>query len=554
MTPSDTHSLPVGWSASGENKVLRLPLSTLYGHALVTGASGWGKSGFLLSQVLAHQGRRERTNLFVVDPKGDLVPEIRDRFAPALHASGAFASPEKINVVAPFGAYMTPLNPLSRIEGLEPEVQANLAVELLETLADGGLHARMRTIASWVLRAVIELQGSLLDVHKILCDETFRLSVAGRMSDPQVRTYLAEIFDSETTSSIAALRSRLEWLLLVPKVRASLCAKGCVRMDELLESPLTLVDLSGAPQGFVGLSKFFGAMFMSLLVAGALSRKVSESSSPVLCVVDEWQELIRGSAFEFERFLSLARFKKIGLWLANQTVEQVQSVSKSLLASVIQNVSIHVAFRPDPSDVKHLLALIPSTGRVVDPKFPDRLLSQADEKDRLIEVLQKLPKRHALLGDLVARRAHFIRTLAIPFAEAEARAKTLSPEVIERFRRGRVAVPYAEVIEKSRTNDTPRAQSGGVHQPRVDAGEKSPSGTALPKAMEPTAVNELEAQSVEATNETCDTVEPEPEPLPISEVEGPSIEVKATSKSKSPRKKSSPKASSRGRRKVVVLP
>ena len=452
-------SLPVGWvQRAGKEALLRLPMTSLRRHLLVTGTTGWGKSGFLLSLLLGLINRNHRVNLCVVDPKGETVAELRDRFLPALRAIDKGVDPTHIVHLRLFGSrYVLPLNPLVPIEGLAPQVQANLVCGSFELLVGhGGFGPRMKGVMAWLCRAVIDLRGSLLDVLTLLSDPDAADRAAAQVRDAEVRHYLLQIYDQEPASTRHALRSRLEWVLLVPEVRRALCSPGSLSGADLLQSPMTLVDLSGSPQGFVGLSRFVGSLVLQRIVGAVFSRTVGPKTPPVVLCMDEWQELVRVSHEDIERLLALARFKKVGLWLANQSTAQISGVSPALLRSLTVNIATHVAFRPDPADIKHLLPLLPVTGRCVDPARPDRLLTPAEERARLMDTLARLPPRHALLGDLVAGRAEVIRTLSVPYDEARRRAARLTEAERQLFWKGRLGVPV-ETLTSVRALGEPAA-------------------------------------------------------------------------------------------------
>jgi len=421
-------------------------MSTLLRHALVTGTTGWGKSGYFLSVILGALTHHPEINIVLVDLKGETAAEFRDRFLPALAAVNPRIRSEDIISIAPFGRYGIPLNPLRPIPGLAPEVQANLVCSLVGSLIDGGLGPRMTGIFAWLARATIAVDGSFLDILRMLTDEAYREAVAGKVSDPTVHDYLLFTFGEEPRASCESLRARMEWLLLLPAMQGMLCAKDCIRGSDLIESPITIVDLGGAPQGFAPLSRFVGSLLFQQLTGAVFSRPVEPDPHPTLLFVDEWQSLVKVAGEDFERLLSQARYRKVGLWLANQTLAQVEGASRALVRSLTTNIALHVAFRPEMADIKHLLPLLPITGRRVDPNQPDRLLTKNEERKRLLDTLMRLPPRHALLGDLVSGNAEIIRTLSVPYEQARERAELLAEEHVERFRQGRFGIPIEQLV------------------------------------------------------------------------------------------------------------
>jgi hypothetical protein len=451
MTTPDT--LPVGWvQRRGDWQQLALPLSTLLKHTLTSGPTGSGKSGFLISLMLGVLTRCPHIGIVLIDAKGETAAELRENFLPALDKVHPRICADHSVVITPFGQYGVPLNPLRPMHGVATEIQANIVTHLVSGLVEGGLGQRGKGILAWLAQAAIATGGTLLDCLAMLQDEQVRQRVAQRVAADDLRTYLIQSFGEEPRASIDSLRARLEWLLLLPAVRGMLCADDCVSGAAVLEAPLTIIDLGGAPQGMVPLSRFVGSLLFSLVTGAIFSRAVTPSTHPVLVVVDEWQELAKVAVDDFERLLALARYKRIGLWLANQTLAQVSQASSALVQSLATNIALHIAFRPaDVSELKHLLPLLPVTGRRIDSQLPDRLLTPEAERKALVEQLAKLPPRHALLGNLISGQAEVIRTLSVPYEEARRRSTALPPDVREAWARGRFGVPMTDLVRTAKS-------------------------------------------------------------------------------------------------------
>lgn len=475
--------LPVGWRGEGASRSpLTLPLNTIHRHGLVTGTTGYGKTGFLLSVILGLLSGRSRTGIVVVDPKGETVELLRERFLPTLCERFPELAPERLVTVAPFGRFGVRLNPCARVPGLPIEVQAHHVGELVAGLVDG-MGPRMSSALGWVLRAVIEAGGSLLDVRAALVDPVAAQSLALRVRDEEVRDYLLRTLSRESQATKDALRARIEHLLLLPALKGALCAEGSVSGADLIEAPMTLVDLSGSPLGMESTAQFVGGHVFMLLAAAALMRPVTAATHPVLLVVDEWHRIAVTAADDLERLLSQVRHRRVGLWLANQTLGQVSALSQGLLQSLITNVSIQALFRPKPEDLKDLDDLLPITGRKVDPDLPDRLLPVEEERRRYKATLSRLPPRQALLVDRVAGKAEVVSTLSLPFEEARRRAERLGGAALEPWRRGRFGVPFEGLLaEARRTVSLPPSAAPSGAPPAVPAAEPPPQAppTAVP--------------------------------------------------------------------------
>ena len=462
---------PVGWAlTSGEERLLTVPLSTILRHLLITGTSGWGKSGTILSLILAVLTKFRSIGTVLLDCKGETAHELTEHFLPAIFAQHPELDPGKVVIVKPFGRrYGIPLNPLHPIPGLEAAVQASIVTSLLSDLAEGNVGPRMQSLLSKLCQAGILARATLLDLIAAMRSPERAQALARRVPDEHLRHYLTEVLPREPSASKDALCARLEWLLLIPEVRAMLCAPTAIAGSDILEAPLSVIDLGGdIPMGFLPLAEVIGSFLMTIVTMAIFSRQ--NPSHAVMFIIDEWQVVAGKSAAELSRTLAQARFKRVGLTLANQTLSQVNDAS--LLNSLLVNIAAHWAFRPNTRDIEHVVPLLPVTGRSIDPERPDQFLSKEAERRHLMERLMKLPPRHALFSDLVAGRADIIRTLGVPYSEAKRRAQAAPPDLREVCRRGRWGVPFSELqkdIER-------REQSGsaptvvppvvGVQQPK----------------------------------------------------------------------------------------
>lgn len=430
--PARTPTYPChGWVAAGPNRGRPLRGSRQMGrsHHLVVGPTGSGKSGYLLSQILGALNSTEKRNYTVLDPKGDLVKTV-EGFLSALRAVGKGPRPEDVLVVAPFQSGVR-LSPFAPWPGLSTRAQAMLFADLLSDLGDG-IGARMRAVCVRLYPVVVEGGGSLPEFTELLGSVTAREHWAQRCPSPEARTLLLEGLEAER-AAVASLLARCEVLLALPALEAALGATQTVPAQAFIETPLVLVDTSGAPGGFAAASQFVAGLLFRQVTAAIFAR--DGSSPPVRLIIDEFPELLRsaGTAADAERLFSQARFKGVSLTCVCQDLAQLDGAGAGFTRSVLTNTAGKVLFRPKATDLSRLQAALPLTGRQVDPTRPDRLLSEPEERRALFARLASLPDRTAVLLDEHAGASTVFSTLNVPYEEAARRARKTPAHLKDAF-------------------------------------------------------------------------------------------------------------------------
>lgn len=437
----------VGWQLEhGERRPLLFTAAQLARHAVVTGASGQGKSGAIEGMILSVLRSHAEVNIVAIEAKGELVGDLLDRFLPRVVERRSDLI-DTLAVIRPFSSrYVVPLNLLAPATGVEVPVQAAAVASVLEPLFAGSFGARMTSALAGALRPVIEVQGSLIDVIRILESDEVAARLAVSATSPESRSFLVEVLPAEGNATRRALSARLRWLLTVPCVERALCARGCIGGSDLLERPLTLVDVSGAPLGFSQAARVLANLVVRSVLAAGFDRVVDDRSRPVALMIDEAPEVVRASlADDVERALEQLRWKRLGVVLAAQSMSQIADASPSLSRSCATNARWRLHLAGDPRDIDDLYDLVPVTGTLVDPAQPDRLLTRSAEQEWRRERLTRLPERTGVFVDRDERSLRVFESLALPYERAKAYARDVSEDLRVRLARGAVAVPVDEL-------------------------------------------------------------------------------------------------------------
>ncbi|MBI4438182.1 hypothetical protein HY631_04490 [Candidatus Uhrbacteria bacterium] len=419
-----------GWISTPGGRRVLWETTRRGAHALVTGPTGVGKSQDQKGQALQRLRAGERV-VIMGAAKGHDAEDLYAHWLPVFGPRWGI-SPTDVTVFAPFKGVAVPLNFCSEVPGIPRDERAALVADILGKMAGEAFGPRM----SRMLMRGLRVSRSLVELHRLLTDETFRRAVVSRIDDPVDRQYWSVEFDSEPAASALALAARLDrHVLALSDMRAMFNARGCLAGEALLGSRLTVLDLGGAPMGLPGLPSMVGSLLLMLLLAAVMSRP--DRDVPVTVYLDEFHVLAEGSGIDLERALQLSREQGVGWELATQSLGALRN--PALVDALLVNVATWTAFRPRQEDVRLLSHVLPeSLSRMVDPEVPDRLLSPADARARWERRLRALPRQTALYADLVNGTSQVLVTGTLPLAAVVREAARVPAELRERYRLGRL--------------------------------------------------------------------------------------------------------------------
>lgn len=418
----------------------------------LTGSSGSGKSYLVLALLLqALTDATHPTSILVADFKGELAALLLDTVLPAIaHMRAGQEVLSRLRVIRPFDPDFLPaLNVTLAEPGVPREAQAEAIAHALEDAVGSDLGSRMLHLYRRLVSLAIELELPLLVVLDWLQDPRRFAQDARRSRDPALRTYASSVLPRESKASIAALLARFDAFTFHRTTRLMLAAPTCVSFgDALAEAPsLAVLDFGNAPAGAERLSRFFGGLLLGRLIRSLLTRPVTDDRPPALVVMDEWQEGLRGAhdADAFTRLLTLVRYRRVGVVLANQQVAQLDPKVVSILRT---NTSHEAAFRAGYQDARafaHALALPPGTRR------------PSEARQALVEELTRLETREYLFWPKGSLRAQRVRSPRVDLAGLERRAAA-APEEVRRFiRQGIVALPREDLEAQLEAGERARA-------------------------------------------------------------------------------------------------
>lgn len=325
---------------------ITLPTEARMAHMHVIGASGTGKSSFLLS--LIKQDIDNGESLAVLDPHGDLIDDILAHIPKRREGHVIVFDPA--DEAWPIG-----FNILSA--GSEQE-RTLLSSDLV------GIFARfstswgdtMNTVLGQAVLALLEseLGGTLLDLRRFLVDERFRRNHLATIPDHEIRFFWEKEYPLIGTKSIGPILTRLDMFLRSKLVRHIVGQKDAkLNLGHVMNSAdqILLVKLA---QGMIGEENaaLLGSLLMSKFHQHALARQVLPKNQrrPFFLYADECQHFVTPS---LEALYGEGRKYALGLTLAHQTLAQIERMPQ-VAAAIMGNAYTRVVFRVGGNDAKQL--------------------------------------------------------------------------------------------------------------------------------------------------------------------------------------------------------
>ena len=372
-------------------------------HGLIWGSTGTGKSKFLQSLFLQHINKGNGVGL--IDPHGDLSLGCLSH----LVGQGFFKEPNAYDrlVYIEFGGDAAiPFNVLNTPH--PPHTRAHNTLEALTRtwpeLNNAPLF-RVNFLAS--ATALISNNLPITEMNRILLDDEFRKECLSAVDDPLVQQYFASYAKQGKGQAGSAIR-RAFLLSFSPVSRNSLGQRGNVlEFRKLMDAGTSVIVNLGSITDPI-IRRLFGSLIMVQIEQAALSRSniLPQQRTPWTCLVDEWPSIAAAQGGTLENVLTQARKYNLRLYLAAQSLAQVDS---SRLAGALEQCRASVTFRLGNDSArmqaKNIATILPR-----DEETPSR----SEQMQMWFQSLKELPPRDAFVKIHGQRLATRIRTLNVP--------------------------------------------------------------------------------------------------------------------------------------------
>jgi len=317
-------------------------------HIYIIGKTGTGKSTLIANLAIADM--RNDEGLAVIDPHGDLCDILLD-----------YIPSKRLNDVVYFDPadtkHVIRMNPLEVDDPTHAELVASGIVAIFYKLYYYSWGPRLEYILRNSILTLVQRPGStLVDVPRILTDDSFRQSIVDRLPDDALKTFwtkeYAQMNPKLRSEAISPILNKVGQFVTSPTIREIISyPKSSLNLEELMNNgKILIVNLA---QGKLGEDNaaLLGAMFITKMQLAAMNRiNVPESQRrDFYLYVDEFQNFATTS---FIKILSEARKYRLDLILANQYMAQLQ---EDLEKAIFGNAGTLVSFLVGAEDAERLM-------------------------------------------------------------------------------------------------------------------------------------------------------------------------------------------------------
>ena len=325
-------------------------------HTILTGATGSGKSNVILHLALRdlHSGN----STLVLDPKGDLIRDILERFPKQRDKDLVILDPTQDSIIS--------FNPFDLIKhGVSPELLTQYLMAIFQDLFADSWGIRSSDVLSYAILTLAKSNDStLLMLPQILTNKPFRQQLLSQINDPLgVESFwhsFENLTEGERVQQIAPVLNKLRTIFIYPSLRhmfgQSTTTSSFSLSDLFYDRKVILISLNSGVLG-ADAARFVGSLVISLVWCLALGRaKIApDKRHRISLFIDELQDYLKLPT-DLTSALVQARSLGISLTLAHQHRHQL---SQSIKMAIDANCHNKVCFGLDMNDATEMARLAP---------------------------------------------------------------------------------------------------------------------------------------------------------------------------------------------------
>jgi len=380
-TPPQSTARPIDCTALGvddQERMLRIEDKPRLEHMHVIGATGCGKSTFLLNCILQDIARGR--GVCVLDPHGSHPDSLLNMLLRFLQDHKWFAS-KRVHIIAPnIRDYVVGLNPLASLPNTDPAVIADAMQEAFSRVwGDEDAHKTplTRRILRNIFIALAETGRPLADAMQLLDYEDpyrLRLELIAKLENESARQELERIERrsreprglTDFEANVLGPTNRLAEFLACDAMRLMFSTTRAEDdrtidiLDIINRGHILLVDLQQGPGVGIAATDLLGKIILCYLFMLMMHRKpyvlpgtTEEKYHPFYVYVDEAHRYMTD---DVEALLSQARKFGIGVTLAHQYLGQLGKPGEKIYEAVRNSTETKVVFRVKSPEEAQALA------------------------------------------------------------------------------------------------------------------------------------------------------------------------------------------------------
>lgn len=347
-------------------------------HSYILSTTGTGKSELLKALVLNYVQHPDYCSVMVLDPGGDMTPEIA-RW-PELMGSDRLVYIEP----AMNDTHVPVINPFD-VEGLTPRERGLLTgqiVAVLGTLIEGkmggGISVPMEAALYPAVRLLIDLPNtSIADLAEIMRGDPRLISLGQQSPVTQVRKFFLNDFEDMNELTKKSIVNKINSLLGKGMLEAILCGHNSVDLKTALNSnKIVLANLAkGALDPME--SNAIGLMLVAMAQSIGMERAhIPKGQRPMThLIVDECQNFVTG---ELKGIIRETRKFGLSVTLAQQ--ELGGDMPADLRNTVVKTTNVKIAGRSASTETRKTGDLVGVSGEAIRRCDPGQFYYQAGNK------------------------------------------------------------------------------------------------------------------------------------------------------------------------------
>jgi hypothetical protein len=442
-------------------QTVALPLDKIVQHSMCVGSSGSGKSFFCLSiiqQLISNPSILDKVSFALLDPKRETFNRLSELVFACLYRLPS-AQRERLKqriVIIDFANdnVIAPYNILVRRDYLPDELMVANRIDTISEQFSGlsEVSVRMKSILKYALLLLAEYDLPISFFERICTDSWLLTSLVERSKNPQVRNYFLNRFDSESKSTLLALRQRIDALLMSEGVRLSLSAPSAPDFTLLQDQGGSIVLITTAgPNINRGVSELLQGLVLSDIKQSVFRRQ--NPGHKFLFFLDESQLLYKSPANRTHMVDLLTMARSFGSFCVLLTQSLTSAVhDQDVLNSILANVGWIVMLQSTLRDSNLIAPAIHLTGKMPkrkhNPYEETKYLTESQELQARLNEITKLPNRLAYVW-LKAHLSSAVK-LTTPYVPAPHEVAGCSQQEFETFMKTETigqGTPKAEILK-----------------------------------------------------------------------------------------------------------